>query len=188
VVTQVDDIWHKITPSNATDKGFDIANVSTSDGANVQIYSYWGGQNQQFRFQVAGSGRWRIIARHSEKCLDVAGASTSNGANVIQYTCVSGSENQMFQMTSVSSALSNDGPSPVELSPNPASDYLNINMKYMTADGADVNIFNTTGVRVLSKYLTSDMERLDISQLAKGVYILQVVQGETIHSHKLLKE
>ena len=63
------------------------------------LWEYWGAPNQQFRFQAAGSGKWRIISRNSEKCVDIEGISTADSANVFQWTCIAGANNQMFGMT-----------------------------------------------------------------------------------------
>ncbi len=98
VISSVDGIWHRISPLNATDKTLDVLNSSTDNGANIIMYDYWGGTNQQFRFQSAGSGKWRIINRNSGLCLDVHNLSTEDGANLMQYTCLAGGENQMFSL------------------------------------------------------------------------------------------
>ncbi|WP_111979394.1 pectate lyase family protein [Algibacillus agarilyticus] len=97
-ISTVDGIWHRISPVASPTRGFDIDSLSTAPGANIMLWDYWGGYNQQFRFQSAGSGKWRIINRNSELCLDVASKSANDGANLLQWTCVSGSENQMFTL------------------------------------------------------------------------------------------
>ena len=78
-------------------KAMDVAGQSTSDGANVQQYSYWGGANQQWNVEDTGNGQYRIENVNSGKVLDVAGSSTSNGANVQQYTDY-GNDNQRFEL------------------------------------------------------------------------------------------
>jgi pectinesterase len=97
-ITPVDGIWHRITPVIASDQAMDVSGCVTDAGANIQTWTYWGGECQQFRFQNAGAGKWRIIARNSGLCVDVLNSSTEDGANVIQYNCISGSENQMFEL------------------------------------------------------------------------------------------
>lgn len=99
-ITSVDGIWHRISPVNAPAQGFDVNALSTAPGANIQTYEYWGGTNQQFRFQVAGNGKWRIIPRNSELCLDVSSNSAADGQNIVQWTCLAGAENQQFWLTS----------------------------------------------------------------------------------------
>ncbi|WEL18719.1 Endo-1,4-beta-xylanase, glycosyl hydrolase family 11 [Halorhabdus sp. SVX81] len=78
-------------------KGMDVAGQSTSDGANVQQYSYWGGENQQWNVEDTGGGQFRIQNVNSGKVLDVANQSSENGANVHQYSD-GGGDNQRFYL------------------------------------------------------------------------------------------
>jgi hypothetical protein len=77
---------------------FDVDSFSTANGANLMLLDYTATHNQLFRFQAAGSGRYRIVNRNSEKCLDIAGASSADGANLNQWQCVANSTNQMFTL------------------------------------------------------------------------------------------
>lgn len=97
-ITPVDGNFHRISPVHAPDKALDVDSFSTANGANVMLWSYAGGPNQQFRFQSAGSGRWRIINRNSEKCLDIDGNSTADGRNLMQWECIAGALNQQFEL------------------------------------------------------------------------------------------
>ncbi len=97
-ITPVDDIWHRISPVAASSRALDIEAKSISDGGNAILWTYNAGKNQQFRFQKAGTGKWRIVNRNSELCLAVENSSTSSGANIEQETCTSGSEHQMFTL------------------------------------------------------------------------------------------
>ncbi|ERJ04949.1 alpha-glucosidase protein [Halorhabdus tiamatea SARL4B] len=78
-------------------KGMDVTGQSTDNGANVQQYSYWGGENQQWNVEDTGGGQFRIQNINSGKVLDVANQSTDNGANVQQYSD-GGSDNQRFYL------------------------------------------------------------------------------------------
>ncbi|QJR82270.1 pectate trisaccharide-lyase [Alteromonas pelagimontana] len=100
IITPVDDIWHRVSPVNAPNLALEVDSSSTTSGANVMLWEYWGGYNQQFRFQSAGNGKWRLVNRNSELCLDIEGASATEGANLIQWTCTAGRENQMFELIS----------------------------------------------------------------------------------------
>ena len=97
-ISSVDGIWHRISPVNAPNLGLDVDSFSTAPGGNLMLWDYWGGSNQQFRFQSAGSGKWRIINRNSELCADVDGISTADGANIMQWTCIAGNSNQQFEL------------------------------------------------------------------------------------------
>ena len=100
IVTNVDGQYYRISPAHASNLSLDIDSFSTEDGANVMLWNYIGGVNQQYRFQSSGSGRWRIINRNSEKCLDVFNLSADDGANITQWECISGNLNQQFSLTS----------------------------------------------------------------------------------------
>jgi endo-1,4-beta-xylanase len=77
-------------------KALDVTGQSTDDGANVQQYSYWGGENQQWNVTDTGNG-YSIENVNSGKALDVSGQSTDDGANVQQYTDY-GNDNQRFHI------------------------------------------------------------------------------------------
>ena len=62
----------------------DVANGSTANGANIQLYKYDKSTKQQFNVSYLGSGLYKILAVHSNKSLDVKDASTKIGANVQQ--------------------------------------------------------------------------------------------------------
>jgi hypothetical protein len=87
--------YYRITNINSS-KVMDVNGQSTADNAEIRQWSYWGGANQKWRFEDAGSGYFRVVNQNSGKCLDVASASTGDGANIIQYTCGS-STNQQWQ-------------------------------------------------------------------------------------------
>ena len=62
----------------------DVANGSTANGANIQLYKYDKSTKQQFNVSYLGSGLYKILAVHSNKSLDVKDASAKIGANVQQ--------------------------------------------------------------------------------------------------------
>ncbi len=66
-------------------KYLDVTDVSTSNGARLQIWQrYPSHQNQVFRFEQVGS-YWKIIPLHSEKCIEVRNSSQDNYAHVSQW-------------------------------------------------------------------------------------------------------
>lgn len=64
----------------------DVAGCSTTPGANVQQYSWIGGDCQRWKVSNVANGIYTITAQHSGQALDVNGCSTSAGGNVQQYT------------------------------------------------------------------------------------------------------
>jgi beta-glucanase (GH16 family) len=76
----------------------DVAGVSSTDGANIQQWSYSGNTNQQFELTHLGGGSYRILAKNSGKSLDVADISVANGANVVQWPYWAGNNQQFIAL------------------------------------------------------------------------------------------
>jgi glucosylceramidase len=74
--------------------------AQTANGAKVQLWSYGGGTNEQWRPVSLGGGWYSFVARSSGKCLDVPGGSASNGLQLQQWSC-SGGPNQSFKLAAV---------------------------------------------------------------------------------------
>lgn len=67
----------------------DVANAANTDGANIQIYTTYGGTAQQFKLAAGSvSGQYGILtaASSSTKALDVYNYGTTDGTNVNQWT------------------------------------------------------------------------------------------------------
>ncbi|GAA4187642.1 ricin-type beta-trefoil lectin domain protein [Streptosporangium oxazolinicum] len=60
---------------------------ATGDGAKVNLWTYGGGTNQQWKPTPRADGGFTFTARHSGKCLDVTDMSTGNGALLQQWSC-----------------------------------------------------------------------------------------------------
>ncbi|EPD69105.1 ThuA domain-containing protein [Streptomyces sp. HGB0020] len=78
----------------------DVTDRSTADNAPVQLWSYSGGQNQQWQPVREAAGRYHFVARHSGRCLSAA-ATSADGLRLTQRTC-DGSAAQSFQLTAQS--------------------------------------------------------------------------------------
>ncbi|MFE7170649.1 ThuA domain-containing protein [Streptomyces sp. NPDC057616] len=78
----------------------DVTDRSTADNAPVQLWSYSGGQNQQWQPVREAAGRYHFVARHSGRCLTAAAAAT-DGVQLTQRSC-DGSAAQSFQLTAES--------------------------------------------------------------------------------------
>jgi hypothetical protein len=77
---------HKIG-SSTSNQVFDVAGNSSSNGANVQLFTDNGTNAQTFKFLFdSNSGYYTIFNATTGKAVDVAGAGTANGANVQMYT------------------------------------------------------------------------------------------------------
>lgn len=89
---------YRITPSHATNRAIETANQGTTNGTNVQQWSYWGGSNQHWYITDLENGYYSIrLGSASGPSLDIADQSTANGANVALYSYWGGN-NQQFQI------------------------------------------------------------------------------------------
>ncbi|MFB8085146.1 endo-1,4-beta-xylanase [Streptomyces sp. NPDC055992] len=68
--------------------------AGSGNGAGIQIYSCWGGDNQRWRLNSDGS----ITGVQSGLCLDAVGTGTANGTQIQLYSCSNGS-NQRWTRT-----------------------------------------------------------------------------------------
>ena len=82
----------------------DVANASTSNGANIQQWTCTHKPNQKWQLKSLGSGVYQASSYNSGKCMEVAGSSLTAGANVDQSTC-NGGNNQKWLLTSVASGV-----------------------------------------------------------------------------------
>jgi type 1 glutamine amidotransferase len=106
-LTYADGPYVKIVNRANPAEGLDVTNVSTSDNAPIQLWSYSGGKNQQWQAVPTGSGSYRLVNRNSAsgqghmECLSVPGSSGSNSVQLTQTLCNGGS-NQSFNLVPVS--------------------------------------------------------------------------------------
>lgn len=81
-----------------SDMYLDVANGSSSNGANVQQNTYSGSTAQQFKIVSAGNGYYKILTACSDyaQAVDVAENSAENGANILTWASGS-STNQQYK-------------------------------------------------------------------------------------------
>ncbi|MGW5581730.1 ThuA domain-containing protein [Micromonospora chokoriensis] len=91
----------RVNNRNNSAQVLDVTDRSTADSAPIQLWSYSGGNNQQWRAESEGNGYYRLVNRSSGKCLDVPGASTADSVQLIQYTC-NGTAAQSFRLVAMS--------------------------------------------------------------------------------------
>ncbi|EQC70785.1 mannan endo-1,4-beta-mannosida [Streptococcus sp. HSISB1] len=80
---------YKITAKHSG-KALDVAGRATNAGANVQQWSYNGGNNQKWKVVDTGDGYYKLVSVNSGKALDVSSAATYDGANIQQWDDTNG--------------------------------------------------------------------------------------------------
>lgn len=75
----------------------------------------------------------------------------------------------------------------IQLSPNPASDWLNINFG-TASDSGELSLYNGIGQRLRSEVWTGNTHQLSVQQLPSGVYFLEFISGARRTVRKIVKE
>ncbi|GAA4570124.1 RICIN domain-containing protein [Planotetraspora kaengkrachanensis] len=89
--------YYRVNVSVNTAQSWDVKDVSAADNAPIQLWSYSGGNNQQWLPVEEAGGSYHFVNRFSGKCLDVPAASTADSVQLGQYTC-NGTAAQSFTM------------------------------------------------------------------------------------------
>jgi len=75
------------------------------------------------------------------------------------------------------------------ISPNPAKSYLNINLAaYKNAGDITMKISDISGKPVLQQKINAGTQRVNISSLQKGIYIVAIISGKEVQTQKLAVE
>jgi len=120
---------YRIIPRHSG-KTLDVSNCGTSNGTNVQQWSWLNNTCQQWILTDLGNGYWRISpANATTQALDVSGVSVSDGANV-QIWSYLGGNNQQWQLVNLGNGYYN-------IKARHSGKCLDVN-GVSTADGANV--------------------------------------------------
>ncbi|WP_084645944.1 RICIN domain-containing protein [Marinimicrobium agarilyticum] len=122
--------------SRFSGKVIDVAGSSTDDGANIQLYSDWGGDNQKWNVTNLGNGYYSIRAVHSGKSMDVFEWCEEPGCEIRQWEYLGGN-NQQWDIVDVGSGyykiVSRYNGLPLDV------------WELNTGDGADLRQWSDTG-------------------------------------------
>jgi ricin-type beta-trefoil lectin protein len=85
--TATDSGYFQVGTANAPAQVWDDTNVSSADSSPIQLWTYGGGNNQQWQPVLETGSTYHFVNRFSGKCLDVPSASTADSVQLQQYTC-----------------------------------------------------------------------------------------------------
>lgn len=71
--------------------------------------------------------------------------------------------------------------------PNPSTDYIKFSMDDSLKDDAEVTITNYQGQLVKKLVIDASFDRLDVSELANGMYFIQITSGNKLGMSKFIK-
>lgn len=72
--------------------------------------------------------------------------------------------------------------------PNPVRNTLTVETDYAYKNSCFVKIFSVSGTEITKHEINTSITNIDVSQLAKGFYIVQLVNGKSVQSRKFIKE
>ena len=178
--------WYKFTPA----KNGKLSISTCGIDADTRLWVYKGACNSLV--SVAESDDECDGATLSEIAVAISGLAVT--ANTTYYLEWDDSwENVPFEFNLTFDAASglNDGAlsKSITLAPNPANDFLEVYFNLEKTMNIDLTIFNTMGQVILSKKTTSilrGVEKLDVSGLNAGIYMMQISDGTKQTNKKVL--
>ena len=80
--------------------------------------------------------------------------------------------------------------SQLKVYPNPADDFISIEIPYFDSEYLDIIIYNELGKEVYNKggFLTGSIQSINISNLTTGIYIVKVGKGKDWKSVKFIRK
>jgi hypothetical protein len=178
--------WYKYTPANNGKLSISTCGID----ADTRLWVYKGACNALV--SVAESDDECDGATLRELAVAISGlAVTANTPYYLEWD--DSWENAPFEFNltfDAASSLNDEGLSKsITLAPNPANDFLEVHFNLEKTAVMDLTIFNTMGQPVLSKKTASilrGVEKLDVSALNSGIYIMQISDGIKRTNKKVL--
>ncbi|TDW44270.1 glucosylceramidase [Flavobacterium sp. 270] len=174
-----------------------LATENNGTGDGVKVVQRTAGTSNEFKWTVTslGGGYYKIINVNSGKSLDVENVSTVNGAN-IQVWAYTGGLNQQWQLVQVETSATGkkvavntiETPQEEKLVIYSSDNTIKVNSNYSTY--AQAELYSLSG-QVLAKkefdFSNNQTNEIDISALAKGIYIVKVIDEKGVHTQKIIK-
>jgi hypothetical protein len=89
---------------------------------------------------------------------------------------------------SLATSIKETSTSSVTVFPNPVSKEINLKLNtFFNPNQTLISIYNATGKLIIQKKPASIEVSIDLSELAKGVYLLRIDNGKTIETHQFVK-
>ena len=179
-----------------SNKALDVPASSQADGVSLIQYVPTSNPNQQWAIQRNTDGYYVFTARHSNKVMDLKNSNTADGTEITQYTpngtpaqqwsvaqatCSTNNSARLGSETTLS-AESRSG-SIEEISeifrlwPNPARDYVLIDLRPALGAVADVSVIDITGRVMHQAHVDTESEplhRLNTAAFADGQYLITI--------------
>ena len=104
-------------------------------------------------------------------------AGTTNTSNQSRFAIIE---------ASTLSTVTNEFEDIITIYPIPTSNILNITLK--NHNSAKIDIMNLSGQVIMSKQIENNNNQIDLTNMAAGIYIAQIVSGDQVYTQKVVKK
>ena len=98
-------VYYEVTTYNSSTVAWDVVNLGTTPGTDMQLWTYGSGLNQQFEAVLLSTGYYEFVDRNSGLCLNVPGGAATNNLQLQINTC-NGATSESFKLNAITPACS----------------------------------------------------------------------------------
>lgn len=93
-----------------------------------------------------------------------------------------------YESINTSGVIENTGLGELQIHPNPASHFIELNLENLQFDNLDIMVYTPNGEMIYHSFLSSFHEsfKIDVSQWSKGIYFVRVYSGGRETENKIL--
>lgn len=161
-----------------------------NQGANRQNVYLWNceenNENQHWKKVSVGGGAYKLIKRNAPEYALDGGSNGVNGQNVQLYNASNTSQNLHWIITPIEDTRAPEvfKEGTVIMYPNPVENFLNI----QGAANSIIRIYSMNGKVLSVKKVSNDIEAIDLSSLAQGLYYIKVNGRNNVSTIKISKK
>jgi O-glycosyl hydrolase len=138
--TSVGSGYYEVTTYNSGTLAWNVVNLGTSPGTDMQLWTYGGGLNEQFEPVQLSTGYYEFIDHNSGLCLNVPGGATTNGLQLQINTC-NGSTSESFTLQTITAGAP---AAPTSLTATAASSVqINLSWTASTTSGVTYSVYSS---------------------------------------------
>ncbi|AIZ64443.1 hypothetical protein PK28_13565 [Hymenobacter sp. DG25B] len=192
---QNDGFYRLMVPGN--NRVLEVLGSSTSNGAALNLWPYYSGNNQQWNIELTEDGYYKIVAKHSKKALT---ARDSTDTGIVQWR-FKDNETQDWKLTKVVPNQNREllqaaverpgiGANRMSLYPNPSNGVVQLTYRLPEELPVGWVLYNQNGAVVrVSDYrrrtVGIQLQTLEFTDLPPGDYYLHLTVGTTTTRHSL---
>jgi len=163
---------------------YDSTDINNADDLLTFLSIFSGGGSASLR------GVKEVLLGINDNIAALNTAGCSGGETEVCYAMDSISTNHRhYIMTNPTNVSTINNLEKLTIAPNPASNYVNINMELNESAFVALDVYSMTGQRVLSKtYGTVESQQVELNTntLTNGVYMFRFTVGDEISTHKIV--